>query len=579
VTAAITLATILAAAPSPLPSLGGSSVAPLPSASPAASPTPAPSQFGAGVVTFSFLLSLLIWAPVVMAFVIAIFPRGPRGRFLRWPLGFAFWTMLLGLFLALVAYSQFQSFTSGLQFEEREPWLPDIGVSYHLGVDGISMTVLVLNYLAGLVAVLASWEVRARAREYFAFLLLAQAAVSGVVAARDFFLLFLFWTAAAVPVALLVGGWGSSRGWPAAGRVLGYWGAGSGALLVAGLLLYQAAGGSDFDLDTLAKAQIPTSVQVVAGALLLAAAATRLPLAPLHGWARELFAEAPAGVAILVAGSASRLGGYLLIRLLAGIEHDGSRALAPWIGALAGLTVIYAALAALRSQDVRRLAAYLALVPGGVTALGVSGLSPLSLHGAVLSLFAGGLAAAMVVGAGATFAERAGTRSLALVGGLTSRMPVITALLVVAGLAAVGVPFLATFASGVMVFLGSFRNAPGPAFAVAVGLVLAAAALAWLLRCAFGPPQPEAPAPSDASLSEKWYLGVLVGALLWVGLVPGGPKLFGVPIFDPGIVNVINSATGDLASAYAPPAPPSSSPRSPSAGSGASPAPAARPSP
>jgi NADH-quinone oxidoreductase subunit M len=538
-------------------------VAPLLTAvpSPSSSPSPPASSFGTGVIKFSFLLSVIVWSPVVMAFVIAIFPRGVRGRFERWPLGFAFWAMAGTLLLTVIGYSQFQQFTTGIQFEEKLPWLPAIGISYHLGVDGIGITVLLLNQLVGLVAVLASWEVRERARQYFALLLLAEAAVSGTVAARDFFVLLLFWSAAAVPVALLVAGWGGPRRQAGAVRLLAYWGLGAAALLAGGLLIYQAAGGSDFDLATLSQSQPPSRLQFVAGALIVIAAATRLPLFPFLGWVREVYAEAPAGVVIVVAGAATRVGGYVLIRLLVAPLPAGARALAPYIGILAGASVIYSALAALRSTDLRQAAAYLAVVPGAVTALGLSGLTPLSLHGAILSLFAGGLAAAMLVGTAATFAERAQARSLDVARGLAGRMPVLSWLFLAAAGAVLGVPFAATFASGVMVFGGSFIKAPAPSFAVAIGIALAGVATAWVAgRLLFGAPNPEAPAPSDASLSEKWYLGVLIGALLWVGLVPGGPKLAGIPLFDPGMINVVNSAASDLGSPYAPSPPPSPSP-------------------
>jgi NADH-quinone oxidoreductase subunit M len=441
---------------------------------------------------------------------------------------------------------------------------------------------LLLSALIGVCAVLASWEVRDRPRAYFALLLLVEGSVNGAVVSRDFFLLFLFWSAAAVPLALLVLGWsGAWRATGAAWRLLAYWGVGSAALLAAGLLLYQAAGASDFDLDTLTRATPSSRLELVIAILLLVAAASRLPLVPLHGWAREVLAEAPAGVAILTTGVAARLGGYILIRLMAAGEHNASRTLAPYISGLAVLTVAYAALAALRSSDVRRMAAYLALVPGAITALGVAGLSPLSIEGAVLSLFTGGMAAALLVGAAATLTARAQTRALSLAAGLAGRMPKLAWLLLAGAVAILGIPFLASFPAVLMVFLGSFRNQPVGAFLVAAGLVLTAGAVGWMLhRVLFGTANPDAPTPSDASLSESWYLGILVGALLWVGLVPGGPKLFGVPLFDPGLVTVINSTAPDLASPYVVPSPAAASP-SPSASPGASPSasPAASASP
>jgi NADH-quinone oxidoreductase subunit M len=309
-----------------------------------------------------------------------------------------------------------------------------------------------------------------------------------------------------------------------------------------------------FDFGYLLKASPGPRAQVAIGLAVIVAAASRLPLLPLHGWARSLLAEAPAGVAILSAGAFARLGGYLLVRLLAGGLHDGARLLAPFLALLGALTVAYAALAALRSSNLRGAAAYLAMVPGGVTAVGVAGLTPLSLDGAVLSLFAGGMAAALVVGACATVGERAQATSLAALGGLGLRMPRLAWLTAIGGLALLGIPSLASFPALVMVLFGSMQHQPVGAFGLAVGLVLTAIAVAWLLhRLFFGAPLPDAPPALDSSLSESWYLGILAGALLWVGIVPSGPKLAGIPLFDPGLVNVINTSTSDLASPYVPP--------------------------
>jgi NADH-quinone oxidoreductase subunit M len=523
----------------------------LAAAAPAPSASPTPASFGANVIGFSFLLSLLVWGPAVMALVTAIIPQPKPGEG-RWFLGVAFWTNAGALALMIIGYSQFQAYTSGLQFEENLPWLPALGISYHLGVDGIGMALLLLNGIIGLAAVIASWDVTERARTYFVMLLLTQSAVNGVVVARDVFVLLLFWAASTIPVVILVMGYGGPRRGLAAGRLLAYWGAGTAALLAGIVLLYNATGATTFDIDTLSKATISPRVELVAGALIALAAATRLPLVPFHSWARDVLADAPAGVVVIVAGAASRLGGYILVRLLAGMTHDASRTLAPFLGALAALTVVYAVLAALNTNDVRRLAAYLALVPGGVTVLGVAGLTPLSLDGTVMFVFAGGLAAALVAGSAATLTEHAQARSLSLAAGLAGRIPKLSWLLLIGCLAALGLPFLATWVSGVMVFLGSFRSQPAAVFVVAIGLVVGAAAIARLMhRVVFGAPNPDAPAPSDASLSDTWYLGILVGALLWVGLVPSGPKLFGIPVVDPGLVNIVNTSTADLASSYA----------------------------
>jgi NADH-quinone oxidoreductase subunit M len=306
-------------------------------------------------------------------------------------------------------------------------------------------------------------------------------------------------------------------------------------------------------MDTLLKGTINSRIQLTVGILMIVAAATRLPLFPVHGWIRDVAAEAPPGVAVVVMGATTRLGGYLLIRTLIAAEPAAAHLLSPLVAALAALTVGYAALAAFRSVDLRHAAAYLAMIPGGVTVLGIAGVSPLSIAGSVLSLFAGGLAAALIVGVCATLSDRAQTRSLLVLGGLAPRMPNLTWLMLIAGFGLLGIPFLATFTAQLMTFFGAFKTQPIGAFAVAAGLAMAAVAVATLFyRVLFGRANPDAPGVSDSSLGETWYLGLLAGALLWVGLFPSGPKIPGtdVPLFDPGMLNQMSAGLADMASPY-----------------------------
>ena len=524
-------------------------------------PNPSPTPVGvpgAGIFAQPFLLSLLVWAPVVVAVFVAVMPN-PRGRYDGLMKQIAFFTNLLMGFLVFIAYNQFQSYLPTAQFEEKQPWLPAIGVTYHLGVDGVGMVMLVLSTLVGIASVLASLSVRERVRGYFALLLLTQGAVNGAIVARDMFVLILFWAAVAIPIAILVMGWGGPRRASGTWRLIGYWGFGTVALIVGTMALYSFTGGKSFDMDTLLKTTINPRMQLVVGLLMLIAGMTRLPIFPLHGWIRDLTAEAPVGVAVIVMGATTRLGAYLILRTLISAEPVAAHLMSPLLAALAALTVGYAALAALRALDVRHVAAYLAMIPGGITLLGFAAVSPLSIAGSVLSLFAGGLAAALIVGVCAILAERAQTRSLLVLGGLAPRMPNVAWLLTIAALGLLGVPILGTFTAELMTFFGAFKNQPIGAFAVAVGLVLAAVALGKLLyRVLFGAANPDAPGVSDASLGESWFLGLLAGALLWVGLFPGGPKIPGtdVPLFDPGLVNQMASGLSEIASPYAAPSVP-----------------------
>jgi len=523
----------------------------------AASPSPVGVP-GAGLFQSPILLSLLVWVPVGAAVAISVLPN-PRNRNAAVIKQIAFFTNLGLCFVLFIAYNQFASYLPTMQFEEKLPWLPAIGVNYHLGVDGPAMVMLVLSGVVGVASVLASWGVRDRVKPYFCLLLLTEATINGSIVAHDMFVLLMFWGASIIPVSILLLGWGGPRREAATWRLVGYWGLGTAALLVAVLGLYVAGTRNSFDMDVLLKTGLSPRTQLGLGVALIIASATRLPLFPFHGWARDVYSEAPTGVAVIVAGSASRLGVYLLIRTLISAEADGARLLSPLLAAIAAITVAYAALAALRSIDLRHAGSYLALVPGGVSMLGLAALTPLSITGTILSLFTGGMAAALIVGVCATMSDRAQTRSIPLLGGLAPRMPNLTWLMLLAALALLGIPLMASYPAELMTFFGAFKNQPIGAFAVGAGLVLTAVALAVILhRILLGSPNPDGPAVSDSSLGETWYLGLLAGALLWVGIFPSGPKLPGTDqqIFDPGLVNVMSAGITDIASPYAGPTAP-----------------------
>lgn len=522
------------------------------------SPSPTPA-FGANLITFSALCSTMIWAPVLAALLVVTLPN-PRNRYdgaLRW---IAFWTVTGLALINLFTYFQFQTFGTPLQFEEKLPWLPRLGAGYHLGVDGLGMSALILSSIVGIAAVVASWGVRTRVRAYFALLLLLQGAVNGVICSHDLFLLGLFLTAAVPPAALLVLGWGGPARARAGARLIGYWGFGAAALWVAIFVIYAGAGGASFDMDEVFRGSIPAPQQLVAAVALLVAAACWLPIVPFHGWFRDVLSECSPGVAVIVAGSVTRLGGYLLMRILVIGQHDTAVKLGAALAGLAAATAIYGgvlALAELRARgDLRRAAAALALIPGALMLLAIAGQTPIAFDGAILALYGGGIGAATLVGVAATVGERAETRSLAAIGGIGLRAPVLGWLAVLAVLGVLGFPGFASYLGWLLTLLGSIRNEPGGTFGVGAGLILGAAAGAGLLwRIVFGQPSSEGPAVSESTMNERVYLSLLVVTLLYVGIVPSGPKLAGVPILDQGYINVLNATTTSEAGVYSVPVP------------------------
>lgn len=565
---------LLAATPTPAASVTPSTV---PSVAPTATATPSPLSFGANIINFSFLLSSLVWIPFLTAIVVALLPPPRRGAGRRY-LGVAFWINLFLLVITVIAYSQFSEYSSGLQFNEQWPWFPDAGIQYHLGVTGTGMGLLVLSGFIGVAACLAAYDLRDREREFFVLLLLTQWATNGAIAAQDTMLLVFFFTVAVIPLSLLAGGWSVERRWRAAGRFAAYWLAGSGALLLAVLLLVVATGGRSFQLIALSGGSPTWQFQLVIGILVLVAAATRLPIVPLHGWVRETLAELPPAVAVLLMGGASRIGAVVLLELLVGPLHWGARELAPALAGLAALTVVWAAIAAIGTRDLRRLVAYLSMVPGGLTLLGVAGLTPLALQGVEIMLFAGGLAAAVTVGVGLTTADRLQMRNLANLGGMAARLPRLTWLMVGGVVATLGIPLMATFPALAMIVLGSFYGQPEGTVVVLAALVVAAVACALLLRrVLFGASLGDRPSIRDASIAEVWYAGLLIAALLWVGILPGGPKVAGISVFDPGFANILSQDTSTISAPYVQTSP--TPVPSPSASPGASPSPSPSPTP
>ncbi|MDQ6692540.1 MAG: hypothetical protein M3Z13_07215, partial [Candidatus Dormibacteraeota bacterium] len=195
-----------------------------------------------------------------------------------------------------------------------------------------------------------------------------------------------------------------------------------------------------------------------------------------------------------------------------------------------------------------------AIAPAAVFTLAIAALTPMGLLGGSVQLIAGGFAAALMVGVTATIAQRAQSRDLDLLGGMGARMPKLSWFLILAGSAVVGVPGFASFIGEAMALFGAFRNQPAASFGVALGIVLMTVGLGVLLqRVIFGGIRANSPGASDASPGEVWYLGLLVGALLWWGIFPGGPKLGGsVTLFDPGIVNILNASSSDIGTPYLP---------------------------
>jgi len=467
------------------------------------------------------LLSGIIWVPALVAAVLLLFPArsdAHKDRIRSAALVTTGFVLTLALAMWYGFRSQFQTYG----YEERRTWLPAIGASYHLGVDGISMPLVLLSAVLFLVAVLASSRIRERAKEYYILLLLVETGVNGVFASLDFLLFFLFWEIELIPMFFLIGLWGGPRRTAAAWKYLLFGITGSALLLLAIFITVVKAPQPTFDMVTLHDAQYPAAVGALLFWLFFAAFALKLPAVPLHGWLPDAHTEAPTPVSAILAGVLLKLGGYALIRVNVGqfpsVLHWASRV----VLAVALITIFWGALAALIQDDLKRMVAYSSLVQMGFVLVAVSAATSTALDGGVLLLFGHGLIVALLFLLVEVVSDRTGTRSIRALGGLAARMPRTAVLWSLTALAAFGVPGLVGFIAEFLIFVGAYPvHRRGVSVAV-LGSLLTAAVLLWMIQRVFFGPTPEAHARvRDAGTLELTYgSGLLIGVVA-LGLFPG----------------------------------------------------------
>jgi NADH-quinone oxidoreductase subunit M len=369
--------------------------------------------------------------------------------------------------------TQFASGASGFQFAEHAAWLPDFGINYALGVDGLSLFLVGLNALLTLVAVGASWSVVRsgdRTRQYLALMMVLSTGMQGVFLATNLFLFYVFWELMLVPAYLLVGMFGGPRRAYAAIKFVIYTAAGS-LLMLVGIIAMGAVASSvthsayTLDLQPLLGlgravngiAPIAQDTQIPLFLAFAAAFAVKSGLFPLHSWVPDTYSQAPVPVAVLVAGVMAKTGVYGFVRFCVGLFPLAAHALAPLLGTLAVIGILYFALQALVAQDFMRLLAYVSISHMSVIILGIFALNIQGIEGAVVQMVNHGIViAALFLIAGAIEA-RTQSRRLADFGGLAVRLPWLATVFMIAALAALGLPGLNSFAGEFLAFLGAFQ--------------------------------------------------------------------------------------------------------------------------
>jgi NADH-quinone oxidoreductase subunit M len=470
-------------------------------------------------------LSAIIFLPIVGAILIAFLPGLSDGVIKRMAAVFTFVSLALALYLFIIFD---RSMGAGMQFEEKISWIPAINAHYHLGVDGLSLPLVLLTAFLGFLVIPVSWGVNERCREYFAWLLLLEGSIIGVFASLDLLLFFLFWEIEVIPMYFLISIWGTGRREYSAIKYVIFTLFGS-AFMMAGILSLYFTTGS-LSMIAIAESGIESFRVVVPVAaiffLLLIGFAIKLPVFPLHTWLPDAHTDAPTAVSVMLAGALLKMGGYGMIRICVSIFPDVARQFAPLLVALAVVGVLYGAAVTMRQTDLKRLIAYSSVSHMGFVLLGIFALTSVSMTGAALQMFSHGIVTGLMFAMAGLVMHNVHERDLSKLGGLARQMPLAVVIFSIGGLASLGLPLTSGFAAEVMVYLGSYASPVFPGIKLAtilavLGVVLTAGYILWMImRVFYGPAQEKFNGVADASNTDKIYMFALVIAIMLVGIYP-----------------------------------------------------------
>jgi len=487
------------------------------------------------------LLSLTVALPLAGALILLLVPNaaGRRDGAIRW-LGLAISMAVFALTLAI--WAGFDTASPEFQFVERRAWIPAFGIDYHVGVDGISLLLVVLTAFLTPIAMLSSWEgVDRKVKEFTVFLLLLEAAMIGVFIALDLFLFYVFWDAMLVPMYFLIGIWGYDQRIYAAVKFMLYTMAGSVLMLVAILgLAYLhsvATGAYSFDLLKLYELDIDPQTQAWFFLAFALAFAIKVPLFPFHTWLPDAHVQAPTAGSVILAGVLLKMGTYGLVRFAFPLFPEAAASFAPWLALLAVVGIIYGALVAMVQPDMKKLVAYSSVSHLGFVVLGICAMNMQGVQGAVYQMLAHGVSTGGLFVVVGMLSDRRHTRLISEFGGLKTVMPRLTAAFLVITLASIGLPGLNGFVGEFLIMLGAFRWDLRYGVGAGIGVILSAVYMLWMFqRVYYGPVTHEENATLPDLRPREWSAVLpLIAMALFMGVFP---TVFLKPM-EPAVASVV----------------------------------------
>ncbi len=470
------------------------------------------------------LLTLLIFIPLAGAIVIMLAGR-ERDGFCR---VFALLVSLVTFALSIGLYTGFQADTPKMQFVEKVPWVESLGISYSVGIDGISLLLVLITTLLSALAILSSWTaITSRVREYMALMLLLETGMLGVFCALDLFLFYVFWEAMLIPMYLLIGVWGGERRIYATIKFVLFTLAGSLLMLVAIIYLYFLHGGETgtytFDLLALYRFSVARDAQYWLFLAFFLSFAIKVPLFPFHTWLPDAHVEAPTAGSVILAGVLLKMGTYGLIRFCLPLFPLASAYFTPHIMVLSVIGIVYGALVAMVQTDVKKLVAYSSVSHLGFVVLGIFALNAQGMQGGIIQMVNHGISTGALFLIVGMIYERRHTRLIADFGGLARTVPVFCVFFMITTLSSIGLPGLNGFVGEFLILLGAFKADWRFGVIAASGVVLAAVYMLWMFqRVVWGEVTHEENRNlPDLSIREWAVMVPLVVLMFWIGIYPG----------------------------------------------------------
>src|SRR5271157_273131 len=484
-------------------------------------------------------LSIIIFIPLLAGIVIMLLPADQK----NWLHGFALGAAGLRFLLSIWDYASYNITAGSYPFIEHSPWLPALGISYYLGVDGISVPLLLMGSLVLLCGVMISWKVDDRPREFFSFMMFLGTSVLGVFSSLDLFELFFFFELAVFPKYLMIVVWGSPKTREYGGMKLTlYLFFGSVLSLIGALAIYFSSGLHTFDMLALEKAGFSMDVQRLWFPFVFLGFAILGGIFPFHSWAPDGHVAAPTAVSMLLAGVEMKVGAFAALRVGIMLLPEGARAWSTWILVLATINVVYGAFIAMIQTDFKYVIGFSSVSHMGLVLIGFATLNKTGLMGASLQMFSHGVMTALFFSIVGMVYDRTHTRDISKLGGLFQKMPWAAICFIIGGLASMGMPGTSGFVAEFPVFMGVLQTLPLVAIIAAIAIVVTAAYILLVVRRVFFGDLPAefANTVTDISVLDKFTIGMLSMIIIGLGVFP----VLMVPLVQSGVSHALTLLGG-----------------------------------